>query len=160
MNTLLTVLSLWMHAAATILLIGHYLLIGLAYLPAVRLQFETRVVIETLNHLFVRTRPWINLSLLIFLLTGGYLTIFDSNYPGFGNLFANGWTLLMVVKHILVIGFIVIGFMVGSTLSKSLASSENLAASSGTLQRASRYISINNLLGLLILLLTAIAQAL
>jgi len=101
-------LSIWLHALGTVILIGHYLLLSLIYLPSLaghKLQISGPI----LSEISKRSRVWMYISLLIFIVTGIYLMIVDPNYLGVGD-FGNLWGILMLVKHILILAMIAMGF--------------------------------------------------
>lgn len=95
-------------------------------------------------------------SLLIFAVTGIYLTFADPNYSGFAD-FDNLWGILMLVKHLLILGMIAMGFWFNAILRVGPLMSSNTGA-----EQAIRRFSLNaNLMaisGVIILLLTALAQ--
>ncbi len=153
MNYFLSVTSYWLHTLATIILIGHYLLLGLIYLPAYKNHLKDAQLAGLLKEIGSRSRSWINIALLVFLLSGVFLMIVDANYPGFGRIFANGWTIFMVIKHILVIAMIFLAFRFN-------AKSVHLEANSALPTSLSTLLRWTNLCGLAVLLLTAVAQGL
>jgi len=108
MSQFLIALSVWLHALGTVILIGHYLLLALIYLPALH-KTQTNISGPILSEISKRSRPWMYASLLIFIVTGTYLMLIDPGYLGFMD-FGNLWGILMLVKHILVLGMIAIGF--------------------------------------------------
>ena len=85
MSQILIALSVWLHALGTVVLIGHYLLLSVIYLPVLQRTTE-----RLLSEISKRSRPWMYASLLIFMVTGIYLMFADPNYLGFGN-FGNVW---------------------------------------------------------------------
>ena len=151
MSQILITLSIWLHALGTVIFIGHYLLLSLIYLPA--LENEDRTFLSKISK---QSRRWLYLSLLVFAITGIYLTFVDPNYLGLAN-FRNLWGILMLLKHLLILGMIVMGFWVNAILRVGPMMSSN----SGALQAATRFRLYSNLMaisGVLVLLLTAIAQ--
>src|SRR5512147_2989608 len=100
MSQFLVAVSVWLHALATVVLIGHYLLSSLIYIPA--LENGNAVGLSEISK---RSRSWLYTSLAIFLITGIYLTLIDSNYVGLGK-FDNFWAMMMLIKHILVVGML------------------------------------------------------
>jgi putative copper export protein len=95
-------------------------------------------------------------SLLLFFVTGIYLTFVDPNYLGLGD-FGNLWGVLMLVKHILVLGMIAMGFWFNAILRVGpLMSSNN--GSEQAIARFRWYSTAMAVLGILILFLTAFAQ--
>jgi uncharacterized membrane protein len=152
MSQILIALSFWLHSLATIVFIGHYLLLALIYLPVLSSAGGT-----VLSEVSKRSRSWLYVSLLIFALTGVYLTFVDPNYLGIGD-FGNIWSILMLVKHILILAMIGMGFWFNAILRVGPL----MVSNSGAAQAFARFRQYSNLMaitGILVLLLTAISQA-
>ena len=151
MSNILIALSVWLHALATIVFIGHYVLLALIYLPVLKQGDGT-----ILSQISKRSRVWMYISLFTFILTGIYLMLVDSNYLGFAD-FGNLWGILMLVKHILILGMIAIGFWynailrVGPMLSSRTGSDLAFA-------RFRMYVNMMAVIGILVLVLTAFSQ--
>ncbi len=79
MSHILIALSVWLHAVGTVILIGHYLLLSVIYLPVLEKDGGT-----FLSQISKRSRPWMYISLVIFMVTGIYLMFADPNYMGVG----------------------------------------------------------------------------
>ena len=151
MSSVLIALSIWLHNMATIILIGHYLLISIIYIPALKKENEA-----ILSEISKRSRPWLYIALLIFIVTGSSLTIADPNFNGLGD-FGNFWSILMLVKHLIIVGMIGMGFWFNAVLRVG----PMMRSSSGAEQAARRFRLYANLMaisGMLVLLLTAVAQ--
>ena len=148
-NTLLTALSLWAHTLATIILIGHYLLLGLGYLPALRRSMDDKSLAGTLAAIAASIRQPMLISLIVFAITGIYLMVGNDSYQGLGQ-FANAWSMLMLIKHIVVIVMIGLGFRLNAKISK---------AGKNWLNSFTSHLYATSVCGLLVLLLTAFAQA-
>jgi len=151
MSQILIALCVWLHALGTVVLIGHYLLLSVIYLPVLTKKNGT-----ALSEISKRSRPWMYGSLLIFLVTGVALMFADPNYLGVGN-FSNAWGVLMLVKHILVIGMIALGFWFNAIWRVGPMMSSNNSAELG-IRRFRSYVSWMAISGVLVLLLTALAQ--
>ena len=155
MSEILTALSTWFHAMATVIFIGYFVLLALIYLPAMKDKPDIEVSV-ILGEVSKRSRLWMYVTLLIFMITGIHLTIIDLNYLGIGD-FGNFWSILMLVKHILIVGMIVAGFWfnvilrVGPMLSSKTGSSQ-------AFNRFRFYVNGMAVSGSLVLLLTAISQ--
>jgi uncharacterized membrane protein len=135
----------------TTVFIGHYLLLSLIYLPAL-----TKNDIQVLSEVSRQSRRWLYISIAIFALTGTYLTIVDPNYLGFAN-FSNVWGILMLIKHLLIVAMIAMGFWFNAILRIG----PMMSSKSGALQALARFRLYTNLMtvsGVLVLLLTALAQ--
>ncbi|HXD11317.1 MAG TPA: hypothetical protein VN653_14720, partial [Anaerolineales bacterium] len=116
----------WLHVLATVIFIGHYLLLSLIYLPAFGKQ-KPEVAGPILSEISKRSRAWMYASLLIFIVTGIYLMFVDSNYLGVGK-FGNLWSVLMLVKHILILAMIGLGFFYNAILRVGPMMSSNTGA--------------------------------
>lgn len=151
MSSILIALSIWLHALGTVVLIGHYLLLSVIYLPILEKGGG-----EFLSQISKRSRWWMYASLVIFMVTGIYLMLVDPSYLGVGN-FGNLWSVMMLVKHLLVIGMIGLGFWYNGFLrvGPMMASTNN--AEMG-IRRFRMYSNLMAIAGIWILLFTAIAQ--
>jgi uncharacterized membrane protein len=150
MTPILIALSNWLHALATVVFIGHFVLLAAIYLPALADNPAA------LGEISKRSRPWLYAALLIFIVTGTYLMLMDTGYLGFMNL-GNLWGILMLVKHILVIGMIAMGFWFNATLRVGPLMISNSGATQA-LARFRWYVNAMAVCGALVLLLTALAQ--
>lgn len=157
MSQTLIALSFWLHALGTVLLIGHYLLLSLIYLPIFVKNQADPLSGTILSEISKRSRSWLYGSMLIFAVTGIYLTFVDPNYLGIGN-FSNPWTILMLVKHILILAMIGMGFWFNAILRVGPLMSSNTGATQA-LARFRQYSNLMAITGILVLLLTAISQA-
>jgi uncharacterized membrane protein len=151
MSQILIALSVWLHALGTVVLIGHYLLLSGIYLPVL-----TKYNGNILSEISKRSRSWMYGSLLIFIVTGIILMFADPNYLGVGN-FSNVWGVMMLVKHILVVGMIALGFWFNAILRVGLMMGSNNSADLG-IRRFRLYSNLMAISGVLVLLLTALAQ--
>ena len=155
MVDLVTILALWLHSLATVILIGHFLLLALVYLPAIKDQPQAEIG-NLLSKISKQSRTWTYASLVVFAITGTYLMLIDQNYLGFLN-FGNLWGILMLGKHLLIAVMLAVGFWynailrVGPTLNSTTSGRE-------ALQRFQKYTNLMAILGILVLLMTAIAQ--
>ena len=87
---------------------------------------------------------------------GTYLTIVDPNYLGIGK-FDNFWAIMMLVKHIVIVGMIGIGFWFNAILRVGPMMSSNHGAEQA-IARFRNYVNCMAVSGVLVLLLTALAQ--
>jgi uncharacterized membrane protein len=151
MTQLLTALCIWLHALATVVFIGYYLLLSGVCIPV--LAQENGAILSRISK---RSRPWLYSSLLVFILTGIYLMVIDPGYLGFAD-FGNAWGILMLVKHILVLVMIAAGFWFNAILRVGPMMVSNRGAE-GAIRRFRSHANLMSILGVLILLLTALAQ--
>ena len=151
MSQILIALSVWLHAVATVILIGHYLLLSLIYFPVLAKNNAA-----ALSDISKRSRSWLYISLLVFAVTGTYLMLIDPGYLGFMN-FGNFWGTVMMIKHMLVFAMIAMGFWFNAILRVGPMMSSN-NSSELAVRRFRLYSNLMTISGLLILLLTALAQ--
>ncbi len=149
MTQFLISLSYWLHSLATVVFIGHFVLLAGVYLPALSHNGTA------LSEISKRSRPWMYASLLIFIVTGTYLMLIDSDYLGFMD-FGNFWGVVMLLKHILVLVMIGMGFWFNAILRVGPMMSSNNPEQ--TIARFRKYINAMAVCGVLVLLLTALAQ--
>lgn len=148
----LTSISYWLHSLATVVFIGYYVLLSLIFLPALS-KGENRYALSEISK---RSRPWMYTSLGIFIATGITLMYVDPNYLGIGN-FSNLWSVMMLVKHILILGMVALGFWSNAIQRVGPMMSSNTGADLA-IARFRRYVNIMAVSGVLVLLLTAISQ--
>jgi len=154
MSTFLVSLSTWLHALATIVMIGYYIFTGLIFLPIFECQMKANALCELLEQVSARLRPFFGGSLLIFLVTGTHLMLINENYLGLGNFFANPWSVLIVIKHVLVVPFLALAVFSERAFMVQI-SDQNPEA----LKRFRWAVNTNTVLGVGIILLTSIAGA-
>ncbi len=147
MSHLLTAAAIWLHNLATVVFIGYYVVLALICLPALDRCPETRGL--SISAISKRSRPWLYGSLLVFALSGSYLTMTDPSYMGLGN-FTSPWAMLMLVKHVLIFAMLALGFWSNAILRVGPQASARFRG----------YINWMAATGAAVLLLTGIAQAL
>ncbi len=155
---LLSALILLVHDLATVVLIGHYLLLSVIYLPVIQKAFSTEDGSSLFTNIIRGGQIWIYKSLLAFLITGVALMLTNENYMGVGQ-FVNSWSWLMVVKHVIVIGMVTLVFWIKSLTN--FAAVMRLARASWlpkfTLNPA-MMVRVQAGLGVVVLVLTALAR--
>lgn len=154
MTQLLIATSTTLHALAMIIFIGHYLLMSLIYLPALSTMDNTG---KALGEMSRRSRRWLYGSILVFFVTGVHLMLVDPNYMGIGN-FSNPWAMLMLVKHIIILVMIGLGFWFNAIQRVGSAMRSNSGGAQGV-AKFRRYSNIMAVCGVLVLALTALSQA-
>jgi len=149
MTQFLISISTWLHALATVVFIGHFVLLAGIYIPALSKNGPA------LSEVSKRSRPWMYASLIVFAITGTYLTFVDPNYMGIGN-FGNLWAVMMLAKHILIVVMIGMGFWFNAIMRVGPMMSSNNPEQA--VLRFRNYVNVMAVCGVLVLLLTAIAQ--
>jgi uncharacterized membrane protein len=150
MSQILISLSTWLHAIATVVFIGHFVLLAGIYVPVLSKNGTM------LSEISKQSRPWMYASLLVFAITGTHLMMIDSGYLGFMD-FGNFWGIVMLVKHILVFAMIALGFWYNAIMRVGPMMSSNNNAELG-ITRFRQYVNAMAVCGLVVLLLTALAQ--
>lgn len=157
MSQTMTALAYWLHELGTVLLVGNYLLLSILYLPVlVKYQVEPSIGI-ILSDISKHSRLWMYASVFIFFLSGIYLMFANPNYLGIGD-FRNIWSVMMLVKHILIVAMLGIGFWFNGILRVGPLMSSNTGANPA-IARFRQYSNLMAGTGVLVLLLTAISQA-
>lgn len=151
MSQILISLSVCLHALATVVFIGHYLMLALVYLPILARAKNGTV----LGEISKRSRYWLYTALLVFIVTGTYLMLIDTGYLGFMN-FDNFWGVVMLMKHIFIVAMIAMGFWYNAILHVGPMMSSNHPEQA--IVRFRNYVNAMAVCGVLVLLLTALAQ--
>ena len=154
MNNYLIALSIWLHALATIIMVGYFVFSSLIYLPVFARQMQANALRLLLEQISARLRPFFGGSLLIFIVTGTHLMLINENYLGLGKFFSNSWSVLMVIKHVLVLAFLALAVLSERALLSKISDQKPEA-----LKRFRLALNINTIIGAVILLLTSIVQA-
>ena len=154
MTNIIVALSTWLHALATIVMVGYFLFAGLIYLPVLERQMQGNNLRQVLEQVSARLKPYFGGSLLIFLVTGTHLMLVNESYMGLGKIFANLWSVLIVIKHILIVAFLALAVYSERTFQRRITDQKPEAVN-----QYRWVLNINMVLGATILLLTAIAQA-
>jgi uncharacterized membrane protein len=124
MNPVALSICLALHTLATILLAGYYLITALIVLPVLRRLVAEEEQTRLLPALITRARPWVLGSIGIFLVTGAWMLVTDSHYPGFMQM-TNTWSVWMYAKHLLVLVCIVLGVYLDMGITRRLAESHD-----------------------------------
>ena len=172
----LTVISLSLHLLATVVWIGGLLLMSVLVWPEARAQLarlgaaeDGRSLLDYLDRLRKRFIPLANLSLFVLVGTGLYQMDQDPNYEGLLQ-FTNAWSQAMLLKHLCIIGMVIAGglmqWYVLPTLDRALLFAKQGKTLPGVpsvealRRRERRLVTFNTVLGLLVLVFTAIATSL
>jgi uncharacterized membrane protein len=158
MSHILVPLSYWLHSLCTAVLIGHFFLLALIYLPVFKHNQANPVSGTILSEISNRSRGWLYGAFVIFIITGIYLMLTNPNYLGLGK-FGNTWSVLMLVKHILVVAMLIAGFWFNAILRVGPAVRTN-PDTNQALSSFSLYAKLMAIAGALVLLITAASQSL
>ena len=153
MSTFLISFSMGLHVLATVVFVGYYFFTGMIYLPVFERQMQPNAMRELLDCISARLRPYFGSSLLIFLVTGTYLMLINKSYTGLGQFFSNPWSILMVIKHGVVLIFLAVAIFSERAFLLQIGDKKPEA-----LKNFKFAMNVNTILGIIIVLMTSIAQ--
>ena len=149
----------WLHALATVILLGYYAVLAFVVLPVLRRTVNGLALGRVIPAIERRALPLILASIGVFLVTGTYLLLTDERFLGLGHVFGNAWSTLIVIKHVLVIALIGIGVFIDLLVVPDIANPVDEAARTAAIRQLARGTSAIAALGTVVLFLTAAAQA-
>ncbi|MFA5836026.1 MAG: CopD family protein [Bellilinea sp.] len=160
-------LAYWLHILATVTWIGGLIALSVLVIPAARRTLQPGDYAALLDRLQAGLQRIGWLSLAVLIATGMFQMSAHPAYEGFLTI-SNAWAVAILIKHIMV-GFMVLtGAYLTWGIMPSLrrmallrAAGQNLDAAKDLAlhKRESRVLTINLILSILVLLLTAIARA-
>lgn len=161
---LLVVLSIvnWLHMLATVLWIGGMTTNLLVLLPSARRTLEPSVMGALMGAVMGRFRIITYVSIAVLAVTGALMTQVNSQYLGGVFQFGNLWSILTLLKHIVVAMLVILAIYAYEGLARKV---RRLAASGpspqlANLQKKQMGLAVTGFaLGIIILLLTAIMTA-
>lgn len=169
MINLVLALSYFLHLVATIIWIGGLALLVVVVWPAAaRLRSantDLGAALRFLAALRTRFNPLANISLIVLIVTGLIQMASNPHYKGFLQI-SDDWARAIFAKHIAVLGMIVVGVALQAWVGPALERASLLRMRGGSttdlerLERRERLLTALNLvLGVVVLLFTAIATA-
>jgi uncharacterized membrane protein len=155
---LVLVLALWLHTVAFVIAWGYYGVLARMVLPGLARSVERPSQVAALVAIERRALPLVLVSMVLFVLTGSYLLVADPEYAGLGDVFASTWTVLMLLKHVLVIVMVGLGVAV-DVFVRHAAAADSDASREKTFRRLAWSSEGAMGVGALIVLFTVAAQA-
>ena len=149
----------WLHSLATVGLLGYYAVLGLVLVPVLRRTVNAPTLGRVIPAIERRALPVILAAIVVFVATGTYLLATDARFLGLGHTFANTWSTLIVVKHLVVVVLVLIGVYIDLLVVPNIATPVDEASQAAAVRRLGRSAAAIATLGALVLLLTAAAQA-
>jgi uncharacterized membrane protein len=157
MREILLVGSYWLHSIATVVWIGGITFILFIVMPSAKQVLGVEAG-KMMGEISKRFNPIANYSIILLIVTGAVLTAFNKQYSGISN-FGNNWLLGLIVKHVFVIGMVIVHFYRGLILTPKIAKTE--ADEKASLQKLSlNLVKTNFCLGLIVLLMSGIISIL
>lgn len=153
---LVLVVAVWLHTAAFVIVWGYYGVLARMVLPGLKRSLDRPAQVAALAAIERRALPLVIVSVLLFIVTGAYLLVTNPAYAGLGN-FGSTWTALMLVKHLLVGGLVVLGVAI-DYLIRSAAEAPTDETREADLRLVSLGAESATGVGALIVLVTAAAQ--
>lgn len=158
MTEVILATSYWIHLITTAIWIGGIYFILFIAIPSAKNVLGGEAG-KLMGEISKRFTPIANYSILLLFITGVALTGLNKQFSGVG-IFENKWTLILAIKHIIVLGMVVIHFYRGLVLNPKIARTES-ATDKTTLQKLSlNLVKVNFGLGIVVLLLSGITAVL
>lgn len=155
----------WLHMLATIIWIGSLAGLTILFLPAARQSLDPQIYAELLSGIQRRLDPLAWISLLVLVGTGMFQMSANPNYQGFLAV-NNSWAVAILLKHIVFTIMIGISAYLTWGLLPKLgraalrqAQGQNTPEGQGLLKQDTYLLSLNLILGVIVLALTALARA-
>lgn len=104
---LVVVLSIWLHLLATVIWMGQAILGSLVYMPILSQQLKGPALGAAMGEMARKIRPFIWGSIVVFIITGIPMTTGKMALLGLTG-FGNPWSILILVKHIIVVVMILL----------------------------------------------------
>ncbi len=108
MRELILTIFYWLHLVATVIWIGGIAFILFIAIPTTK-QILGAEAGKLMNEISKRFTPIANYSIIVLIVTGFVLTAADKQFSEIGN-FENNWTLVLIIKHLLVVSMVAIHF--------------------------------------------------
>lgn len=154
---LVLLFAIAIHTVAFVIAWGYYGILGRIVLPALRRSLDPPAATGTLVAIEARALPLVLVSVALFIVTGTYLLFVNPDYTGLGDFFANSWSMLMLVKHVIVVALVILGIVVDRLIRRAGGAPDD-AARSAALGRVGLAAEATTGLGAVIVFLTAAAQ--
>ncbi len=142
----------WLHAVAMTFALGYYAVLGWVAIPVLdrlRSQVDPGEAVAAIER---RALPVIVVAIAVFTASGLVLMVGDGRYDGLGNVTASTWTILMLLKHV------VVAVMVGLGLTLHVIATRDPAEALQQRRPVQRLAQVIAALGAIVLLITAAAQ--
>ena len=121
MRDVAIILCTWLHLIVMVVWIGHMANAWLLFGPLSRKYVSSNVYGDFIAEYRTKDRPVALSCIAVFIVTGLVMTLLNEQYRGIGNVFANSWSILLFIKHILVLAMIGLGVYQGSRVMPGLA---------------------------------------
>lgn len=158
MKELILIACYWLHLIATVVWIGGITFILFIAIPSAKHVLGGEAG-KLMGEISKRFTPLANYSILFLIITGIALTGLNKQFSGIG-VFENKWTLILAIKHIIVLGMVVIHFYRGLALNPKIAKTGSAAEKTNLQKLSLNLVKVNFCLGIMVLLLSSITSVL
>ncbi len=160
MNLWILALSHFIHVMGTVVWIGGILMTLFVILPSSKTALESPLIVgKLMKEIAKRFTPLANISIILIIVTGVIIFYYDKNYTSFLDL-ENRWNIVIALKHVFVATMIIIHFYRGLILNPKIerfSSQPNEKQTSRLKKISLDLVKINFVLGIIVLLLTAVS---
>ena len=146
--------SYWLHSIATVIWLGGIFFILFIALPSAR-QVLGGEAGKLMGEISKKFTPIANYSIILLIITGLALTGLDKHFYGIGNQ-GNNRAVVLIVKHIFVLGMISVHFYRAWVLTPKIGRAESAAEKTSLQKLSLNLVKVNFCLGLLVLLFSGI----
>jgi uncharacterized membrane protein len=152
------VVALSAHALGLVIAVGYYGTLGRVVIPSLERSLQGVDLARTLAGVEHRALPVVLLAIALFTLSGTYLLVASPSYAGLGQFFDNGWSVLMLVKHGIIVALVGAGVIVDRS-ARRLTSAANEIELHRAIRRVRYGAETATAMGAIAIILTAMAQA-
>jgi uncharacterized membrane protein len=154
MREIILLTSYWLHLVATVIWIGGIIFILFIAIPSSK-QVLGAESGRLMGEVSKRFTPLASYSIILLIITGVVLTGLNKQFSGIGDI-KNNWTVVLTLKHILVLGMVVIHFYRGLVLAPKIVKAESISQKTSLQKLSLNLVKVNFCAGLLVLLLSGI----
>lgn len=151
----------FLHLFATTLWIGGMLVNRLIFLPSVREALEPNAIGKLMSIVMKRFRVLVYVSIVLLVITGTSMTLFNNNYSGL-LVFDNTWSIILLVKHAEITVLVLLAVYSFEILAPKVAllGAKGPSPELANLQKTQmRLATVGVILGVWVLILTGLATA-
>jgi len=152
----LDVLLIWLHQLATVVWIGQLVLASVVYIPLFAEQLKGPALGKMIGGMAKRVTPLFWGSVAIFMITGIPMMVGRMSQAGIGH----PWSVLILIKHAVVVLMIVLGARAQEAAAEAGAPAGPSAQVEAAIRRSRLTSTVLMIRGIVVLLLTAVAEAL
>ena len=156
MRELILTIGYWLHLISTVVWIGGIIFILFVAIPSSK-QVMGAEAGKMMGEISKRFTPLANYSILLLIVSGIILTGLSKQFSGIGAL-GDKWTLIISLKHIVVLVMIAIHFYRGLLLIPRIGRIESSTKKKSLQTISLNLVKVNLFFGILVLLLSAISS--